>query len=258
MPSDKEARLSWARTQLFKILPFILPDFKKLSKEKQIKLTEALAEKPDIFAQILAINIKDWDKFPVEKKRKIMSTIYSPEQIEELEKWPWFDPVFALSAPVGFGIKDIARQAIKAGAKAALRETGRTAGAIGSSLLAETGTTAVAEPLEEKHPVLASILAPLVGVGIGVAAEKGTRALFKAAKKPKVAKKPVSPKLEEEVEKVEEVLKSEIKEPEVVKEAKVVEKPKVLEEKPKKVLKVEKGLVPDLEEITKGVRKLKK
>jgi len=248
MPNDKEARLSWARTQLFKILPFVLPDFKDLSKEKQIKLTKALAEKPDIFAQVLAINVKDWDKFPVEKKRKIMSTIYSPEQIEELEKWPWFDPVFALSAPVGFGIKDIARQAIKAGAKAALKETGRTAGAVGSSLLAEAGTTAVAEPLEEKHPVLASILAPLVGVGVGVAAERGTKALLKAAKEPKVAKRPAKPKLEEEVEKIEEVLKPEIKEPEVV------EKPEILEEKPKKVLKVEKGLAPDLEEITKGVK----
>jgi len=261
MPNTEEARLSWAKTQLFKILPFVLPDFKNLSKEKQVKLTEALAEKPDVFAQVLAINVKDWDKFPVEKKKKIMSAIYSPEQIEELEKWPWFDPVFALSAPVGFGIKDIARQAIRAGAKAALKETGRTAGAVGSSLLAEVGTTAVAEPLEEKHPVLASILAPLVGVGVGVAAEKGTRALFKAAKKP------VKPKLEEEVEKVEEILKPEIKEseilkeepkavkePEIAEEAKLVEEPKVLEEKSKKVLKVEKGLVPDLEEITKGVK----
>jgi len=273
MPNTEEARLSWAKTQLFKILPFVLPDFKNLSKEKQVKLTEALAEKPDVFAQVLAINVKDWDKFPVEKKKKIMSAIYSPEQIEELEKWPWFDPVFALSAPVGFGIKDIARQAIRAGAKAALKETGRTAGAVGSSLLAEVGTTAVAEPLEEKHPVLASILAPLVGVGVGVAAERGTRALFKAAKKP------VKPKLEEEVEKVEEILKPEIKEPEILKEepkavkepevakeaelaketklaeeAELVEKPEVLEEKLKKVLKVEKGLVPDLEEITKGVK----
>jgi len=248
MPSDKEARLSWAKTQLFKILPFVLPDFKNLSKEKQIKLTEALAKKPDVFAQVLAINVKDWNKFPVEKKRKIMSTIYSPEQLEELEKWPWFDPVFALSAPVGFGIKDIARQAIRAGAKAALKETGRTAGAAGSSLLAEAGTTAVAEPLEEKHPVLASVLAPLVGVGVGVAAERGTKALLKAAKRP------AKPKLEEEVEKIEEVLKPEIKEPEVAKEAKLVEKPEILEEKPKKVLKVEKGLAPDLEEITKGVK----
>ncbi|RKX55895.1 MAG: hypothetical protein DRP29_10100, partial [Thermodesulfobacteriota bacterium] len=192
-------------------------------------------------AQVLAINVKDWDKFPVEKKRKIISAIYSPEQIEELEKWPWFDPVFALSAPVGFGIKDIARQAIRAGAKAALKETGKTVAASGTSLAAETGMTLVGEPLEERHPILAGILAPLVGVGVGVAAERGTKALLKAAKKP------AKPKLEE-VEKVEEILKPEIKEP------KVVEKPKILEEKPKKVLKAEKGLAPDLEEITKEVK----
>jgi len=182
----EQAKLSWAQTKLFNILPLVLPDFKDQPKEKQIVVTKFLAQRPDIFAQVLATNVKGWKEFPVEKKRKIMSAIYSPEQMEALDKWPWFDPVFALSAPIGFGTKAIAQQAIKAGAKAALKEAGKTAVASGASLAAETGMTLVGEPLEEKHPILASILAPLVGAGIGVASEKGIGALARKLSKPKI------------------------------------------------------------------------
>ncbi|RKX63949.1 MAG: hypothetical protein DRP34_00650, partial [Thermodesulfobacteriota bacterium] len=252
--SSEESKLNWTKTQLFKILPLVLPDFKKLSKEKQIKLTEALAKKPDVFAQVLAINVKDWDKFPVEKKRKIISAIYSPEQIEELEKWPWFDPVFALSAPVGFGIKDIARQAIKAGAKAALKETGRTAAASGASLAAETGMTLVGEPLEEKYPILASILAPLVGAGIGVASEKGIGALAKKFSKPaEVAIEEVKqvPKIKETVKNVGEKTAEEVTEELIEEKSSSPTTPSVQSRMFKKS-----DLAPDLGKIIEGAKEV--
>ena len=45
----EQAKLSWAQTKLFNILPLVLPDFKDQPKEKQIVVTKFLAQRPDIF-----------------------------------------------------------------------------------------------------------------------------------------------------------------------------------------------------------------